>query len=131
MAAYSQDLRDRVLRALDRGERPTDIARRLEVSRVWVYQVRNRLKREGSRQSLPLGGYRKPRLAVVEQTVRGWIREKPDLILADIRERLLARHKISITIAALWYQLDRWGLTFKKNSARRRARASGRSARPR
>ena len=31
MQSYSQDLRDRVLWALDRGERPTAIARRLEV----------------------------------------------------------------------------------------------------
>src|SRR5579863_8431578 len=36
MQSYSQDLRDRVLWALDRGERPAAIARRLEVSRVWV-----------------------------------------------------------------------------------------------
>ena len=34
MQSYSQDLRERVLRALDRGERPTEIARRFEVSRV-------------------------------------------------------------------------------------------------
>jgi hypothetical protein len=41
MQAYSQDLRERVLRALDRGDRPTDIARRFGVSRVWVYPVRD------------------------------------------------------------------------------------------
>ena len=41
MQAYSQDLRERVLRALDRGDRPSKIARRFEVSRVWVYQVRD------------------------------------------------------------------------------------------
>lgn len=46
MDAYSQDLRDRVLRALERGERPTAIAARFEVSRVWVYQVQNRLTHE-------------------------------------------------------------------------------------
>jgi hypothetical protein len=34
MHAYSQDLRDRVLGALERGERPSEIARRFEVSRV-------------------------------------------------------------------------------------------------
>ncbi|SDW94932.1 MULTISPECIES: hypothetical protein [Nitrosomonas] len=34
MHAYSQDLRDRILGALDRGEGPTAIARRFEVSRV-------------------------------------------------------------------------------------------------
>ena len=49
MDAYSQDLRDRVLRALERGERPTAIAERFEVSRVWVYQVRNRLTQTGQR----------------------------------------------------------------------------------
>ena len=32
MEAYSQDLRDRVLRALERGERPVDIAQRLEAA---------------------------------------------------------------------------------------------------
>ena len=36
MQAYSQDLRERVLRAVERGESPTEIARRFEVSRVWV-----------------------------------------------------------------------------------------------
>ena len=35
MHACSQDLRDRVLGALARGEGPTEIARRYEVSRMW------------------------------------------------------------------------------------------------
>ncbi|MDE2256424.1 MAG: transposase [Xanthomonadaceae bacterium] len=56
MYAYSQDLRERVLRALERGEGPTQIARRFEVSRVWVHQVRNRFQREGNRHSLRQGG---------------------------------------------------------------------------
>ncbi|MBI5673209.1 MAG: hypothetical protein HZC50_08205 [Nitrospirae bacterium] len=34
-ASYSQDLRDRVLRALEREDRPTAIANRFEGSRVW------------------------------------------------------------------------------------------------
>jgi transposase-like protein len=33
MQSYSQDLRERVLRALERGEGPSAIARRYEVSR--------------------------------------------------------------------------------------------------
>ncbi|MDR3221601.1 MAG: helix-turn-helix domain-containing protein, partial [Candidatus Accumulibacter sp.] len=56
MRAYSQDVRERVLRAWERGDRPTEIARRFEVSRVWVYQVGNRYEREGNRQSLRQGG---------------------------------------------------------------------------
>ncbi len=42
MQSYSQDLRDRVLRALSRGDAPSAIARRFEVSRFYVYQVRDR-----------------------------------------------------------------------------------------
>jgi transposase len=61
MQAYSQDLRDRVLRALERGEGPTEIARRFEVSRIWVYQVRDRWQKTGERCSLPIGGHRRSR----------------------------------------------------------------------
>ena len=51
MQAYSRDLRERVLRALERGDRPAEIARRFEVSRVWVYQVRERVEKTGERSS--------------------------------------------------------------------------------
>lgn len=47
MQSYSQDLRERVLRALARGEGPSAVAQRFEVSRFYVYQVRDRSKRAG------------------------------------------------------------------------------------
>ncbi|MBB3104136.1 transposase [Azomonas macrocytogenes] len=71
MHAYSQDLRDRVLGALERGEGPTAIAQRYEVSRLWVYQVRRRWEKEGKRQSLPVGGHRRSRIAHKEAVIRG------------------------------------------------------------
>ena len=126
MQAYSQDLRERVLRALARGDRPTEIARRFEVSRVWVYQVRDRERETGVRSSFQIGGHRRSRLAEREQVLRGWISAQPDLSLAELRQRL-AQQGISIKIGALWHQLNKWNLTFKKNSARQRARARGRA----
>ena len=62
MHAYSQDLRDRVLRALERGDRPSDIARRFEVSRVFVYDVRNRFRDQGERCSYQVEGHRASRI---------------------------------------------------------------------
>lgn len=56
MRAYSQNLRDRVLGALERGEGPSAIAERYEVSRLWVYQVRRRWQEQGLRHKLPSGG---------------------------------------------------------------------------
>ena len=97
MDAYSQDLRDRALRALERGDRPTAIATRFEVSRVWVYQVRNRLKQTGQRGSLPIGGHRRSRLIGMESTLRAWLKEAGDLTLAELCARL-AEQGIAIKV---------------------------------
>ena len=127
MQSYSQDLRERVLRALDRGERPTEIALRFEVSRVWVYQVRDRLRQTGERSSYPIGGHRRSRLAGLEPVLRAWIEAAPDLTLAEMKQRLSGRG-VAIKLGALWHQLNNWNLSFKKNLARQRARARGRAS---
>lgn len=127
MQAYSQDLRDRVLRAIERGDRPTEIARRYEVSRMWVYQVGKRLHTTGERTVHQIGGYRRSRVAGMQATLIDWIRLEPDLTLAELCERL-AQQGIQIKSAALWHQLDKWGLSFKKNAARQRARSPRRAA---
>lgn len=125
MTAYSQDLRDRVLAALERGDGPTEIARRFEVSRDFVHEVKNRFEREGLRDSRPQGGHRRSRVAPFEPLLRQWITEQPDLTLAELCERL-AGEGVMIKVPALWHQLNKWGLTFKKNSRRRRAVAARR-----
>ena len=113
MQSYSQDLRDRVLRGLERGDRPTDIAERFAVSREWVYDVKNRFEKEGLRHRLPVGGYRVSRVADKESLIRGWIKERKDLTWAELCERL-AEHGVTLTPSALWYQLEKWNLSFKK-----------------
>lgn len=122
MQAYSQDLRDRVLRAVERGESPTEISKRFEVSRFWVYQVSDRFKATGERGSLRVGGYRRSRVANLEPALRGWLKVKPDLTLAELCGRL-AKQGVEIKAPALWHQLSKWNLSFKKNPARQRARA--------
>ena len=126
MQSYSQDLRERVLRALDRGEGPSAIARRYEVSRFYVYQVRDREQETGVRTSFQIGGHRRSRLEAAEPALRGWIAAEPDLTLAALQQRLAAQG-ISVKVGALWHQLNKWNLTFKKNAARQRARARGRA----
>jgi transposase len=91
---------------LDRGERPTEIARRFEVSRVWVYQVRDRLQQRGERSSYPIGGHRRSRLAGLEAVLRAWIKAEPDLTLAEMQQRLSERG-VAIKLGALWHQLNK------------------------
>ena len=126
MRAYSQDLRDRVLRALERGDRPAEIARRFEVSRVWVYQVRDCWQQAGRRSSLRVGGHRRSCVAEMEFQLRAWIEAEVDLTLSEICERL-AKEGVQIKVPALWHQLNKWNLTLKQNLARQRARAERRA----
>jgi transposase len=126
MAGYSQDLRERVLRACERGDSPSQIARRFEVSRVWVYQVWQRLQETGQRGSLRIGGYRRSRLADHDHRLRAWIQKEPDLTLAELCERLQTLD-VNIKVPALWHRLNQLGLTYKKNLTRRRARATRRT----
>jgi transposase len=121
-------LRDRVLRGLERGEGAASIALRLEVSERWVYHVKNCYERNGERGAQQLGGYRRSRIADWEVRIRAWLHERADLTLMELRERL-ARHGVIIKTTALWHQLDKWGLTLKKNAARQRARARRRASR--
>jgi transposase len=63
----------------------------------------------------------------MELVLRAWIEAEPDLALSELSERL-AKQGVLIKPGALWHQLNKWNLTFKKNPARQRARTRGRAA---
>jgi len=58
------------------------------------------------------------------------IGEKKDLTLAQLRERIAGDLGIKVGNTALWHRLERLGLSYKKNAARRRARPGGPPGRP-
>ncbi len=128
MRAYSQDLRDRALLALGRGESLASISRRLEVRWQWVSGVRDRLVLHGERGPQRVGGHRVSRVASLQPELRAWLKTDPGLTLQTMCARLAERHQVEIKVPALWHQLNRWGLSLKKNPARQRARTSGRAA---
>src|ERR1700682_32433 len=107
MQSYSQDLRERVLRALGRGEGPSAIARRYEVSRFYVYHVRDREQETGIRTSFRIGGHRRSRLEEVETALRSWSAGAPRRTLAQLQGRV-ASPGGSLKIGALWHQLNKW-----------------------
>jgi hypothetical protein len=58
------------------------------VSRVWVYQVRDRAQKLGKRTSFQIGGHRRSRVAEMESVLRAWIEAEPDLTLSELCARL-------------------------------------------
>ena len=114
MRAYSQDLRDRALQALGRGESLASISRRLEVSRQWVCDVRDRMVLHGERGPQRVGGHRRSRVESLQTELRSWLQADPGLTLQAMCARLAERHQVEIKSPALWHQLNRWGLSLKK-----------------
>ena len=55
-APYSQDLRDRVLAAYDRGMRTKQVADQFSVSPAWARRVEQRQRESGETTPRPMGG---------------------------------------------------------------------------
>jgi transposase len=117
MAAYSLDLRTRVVRACDSGMPPAAAAARFDVSVAWVYRVLQRRRDTGSIAPRRQVKFRSRALSR-EQEVRlvALITARPDATLTELQHALPTRAALS----TLWRTIDRLGLTVKKNGTRRR-----------
>lgn len=56
MKAYSDDLREKVLKALQNGQPAKDVSARFDVGISWVYKIYRRYRTTGSYQALPRPG---------------------------------------------------------------------------
>src|SRR5688572_32205654 len=119
-AAYSMDLRERVLKAWDVSGDADEVAATFGVSRAWVHRLAQRHRETGSIAPRKQEKFRARVLAGQEQRLKDLVTAKPDATLAELREDL----PTTAALSTLWLELDRLGLTFKKNGTRRRAAAS-------
>ena len=117
MAAYSLDLRKRVVRAYDRGVAPAAVAAQFEVSLAWVYRLVQRRRDTGSIAPRPQTKFRRRALSADDEVrLVALIVAQPDATLAELQQALPTRAALS----TLWRTIDRLGLTVKKNGTRRR-----------
>ena len=84
--AYSQELRDRVLGASDRGMQTKQIADTLGVCRAWVRRVKQRRRETGETTARPMGGARVIKIDVVR--LAELVAEQPDATIPELRDRL-------------------------------------------
>ena len=126
MRPLSQDLRQRIVAARERGEGTGEVCKRFGVSRKSVERFWKEYCRTGQCLPKQIGGYRRSRLAPHDRRLQRWIETQPDLSLGELQQRCLGQLGVSIGITALWHRLRRLGLSFKKNDARRRARPARR-----
>ena len=113
---YSQDLRDRVLSAYDRGMRTREIAATFKVSEAWARRVKQHRREFGRTSALPRGGKRFAKIDM--DRLAELVREQPDATLIELRDRL----GVDCCDTSISRALRRLGLTFKKRRSMRRSR---------
>ena len=117
MAAYSMDLRKRVLRAWDGGMGAVAVATKYEVSRAWVNRLVQRRRETGSIEPRQQVKFRQRTLSAAQEArLATLIAAQPDATLAELREAL----PTTAAVSTLWRAVGRLGLTVKKNGTRRR-----------
>ena len=122
MAAYSMDLRKRVLRGWDAGLDAERVAAKYEVSRAWVHRLVQRRRETGSIAPRKQTKFRRRVLAGQETRLAALITAQPDATLAELRDAL----PTTAALSTLWGAIKRLRLTVKKNGTRRRTAPPGR-----
>jgi transposase len=123
--ALSNDIRIRVIRAVDGGLSRRAAAERFNVSASSAIRWVQRWREAGTHKPKRQGGdKRSHRIEAYRDDILAAIAEKPDMTLVEIAEFLEGTHQVQVAPSTVWRLLDRHGVTFKKNSARRRARTA-------
>ena len=125
--SYSQDLRDRVLAAVDGGMAVRRAAATFGVSAAYIYKALIRRRLTGDSGPNPVRGHRRRKLTPdQEAALAARIKERRGTTLMQLQAWLLAEHGVKLSTGATWQAVRRLGLSFKKTPARRRAGSAGR-----
>jgi transposase len=114
-APLSQDLRERIVRAVESGSSIRQAAARFEVSPSAAIKLMQRLRTTGSTAPAKIGGYRRPLLAGHEGLLCELTTTKPGITLAEIKSALAERGIEAGHISTVWSTLRRLGLSHKKS----------------
>ena len=118
--AYSQDLRDRVIDAvLVEGMSRRAAAIRFGVSETTAINWVKRVERTGSRTPAKLGGHKPMMLAPHQEFLEAVRRDKPDITLQGLCDRLAAERGVRTHTSVMSRFLRHLGVTLKKRRSSR------------
>lgn len=122
MAAYSMDLRERVVAACDEGdETRTEIAERFRVSESWIRRLLQRRRETGSIAAKSHGGGQPAAFdAEAAERLRRALADDPDATL----EELARAAGVACSTSAVDRALKRLGITRKKSRSGPRSRTA-------
>jgi transposase len=126
--ALSQDLRSRVIAAVDGGMTRRAAAERFGIGVATAIRWLRTWRAEGRATAMRMGGdVRSQRIEAFRDLILATVEAEKDISLVELADMLRHEHGASFAPSTIWRFLDRHDMTFKKNRARQRAAAAGRS----
>jgi transposase len=117
MKPYSQDLRERVIAALEAGEETqAEIAERFRVSQSSVEKWWARWRTTASCAALPLAHGPARKLQASEAFIRAEVKQHPDVTLAELCERVAETQGVQASVSAMGRMMHHLNLRRKKKS---------------
>lgn len=116
MAGYSLDLRERIIKAVERGDQTKrDIAALFEVHESFIYKLLRQQRERGHLAPLPHGGGHSAKLQDKQLAVlRNLVAQTPDATLAELARQLQQETGVEVSRTTLWRGLALLALTRKK-----------------
>jgi transposase len=112
--AYSLDLRERVVAAVQDGTSCRAVADIFAISPASVVKWSQRFRSSGSAAAKPMGGKRPFALADERDWLLARVAAKPDITLRALVVEL-AERGVKVSLYAVWHFLQKEGVTFKKS----------------
>ena len=113
-APLSQDLRHRIVRAVEAGSSRRQAAERFAVSVSAAIKLMRRVRQTGSTAPAKIGGHRRPLLEPDADLIRTLVPRQPRITLAEM-QTALAEHGIEVkALSTISLMLGRLGLSHKK-----------------
>jgi transposase len=115
-APLSQDLRERIVHAVDGGSTMRQAARRFAVSASAAIKLMQRVRQTGSTAPAKIGGDRRPLLEKHADDRRAIVSSQAGITLKEMRDALQARGIGVKALSTLAAMLHRLGLSHKKRA---------------
>jgi transposase len=117
MKPYPLELRQRIVEAVDQQEDTSEeIAGIFQVHSSYVYKLLRQRRNTSDLAPLPHGGGARAKLESEERGVlAALVVEQPDATLAELRDGIRKRKRVSVSVSTVWRWLDALALTRKKS----------------
>ncbi len=113
-APLSQDLRQRIVRAVAQGSSIRKAAKRFDVSPSAAIKLMPRVRQTGRTEPAKIGGYRRPLLEKHTEVLRTLVTGKAGITLREIQAALASRGIEVKALSTIADMLHRLGLSHKK-----------------